>query len=205
MNPIEGVGLVLEALSALRRRWADDPALAHPRLSRPDVVPTVVRAGDWPVTIPGACELVVGAMFLPSQAAADGLAGDVEREVEGWVTAWCAERDEWLAEHPPGFAWQPSAVMPYEIPDDGRSRRDRERPRSETSEERAGSPASTRGSTARPSPSSEGIPAIGLGPGGLGRDGAPVAHAVDEHVAIDDLVATAQALAVAALRFCGTR
>jgi acetylornithine deacetylase len=49
-----------------------------------------------------------------------------------------------------------------------------------------------------------GIPAIGLGPSGLGRDGAPVAHTVDEHVPIDDLVRTAEVLAIAALRFCGT-
>jgi acetylornithine deacetylase/succinyl-diaminopimelate desuccinylase-like protein len=31
-----------------------------------------------------------------------------------------------------------------------------------------------------------------------------VAHAVDEHVPVADLVRCAQALAVAALRFCGT-
>jgi acetylornithine deacetylase/succinyl-diaminopimelate desuccinylase-like protein len=30
-----------------------------------------------------------------------------------------------------------------------------------------------------------------------------VAHTIDEHVPVDDLVACAQGLAVAALRFCG--
>ncbi len=204
VNPVERSGVVLDALRALRRRWADDPALTHPRLSCPDLVPTIVRAGDWPVTIPGSCELVVGAMFLPSQAAADGLSGDVEREVEAWVTAWCAERDDWLAENPPTFAWHSSAVMPYEIPDDG--------PLVETTRTAlrdlgregrlAGLDSWFDGATLTVL---GGIPAIGLGPGGLGRDGAPVAHAVDEHVAIDDLVATAEVIAVAALRFCGTR
>ena len=43
-----------------------------------------------------------------------------------------------------------------------------------------------------------GTPCIAFGPGELGQ-----AHAVDEHVAIDDLVACAQGLAVAALRFAG--
>ena len=48
-----------------------------------------------------------------------------------------------------------------------------------------------------------GTPAIGFGPSGLGRDGASVAHAVDEHVPVPDLVRCAQAIVVAALRFCG--
>ena len=43
-----------------------------------------------------------------------------------------------------------------------------------------------------------GTPCIAFGPGELGQ-----AHAVDEHVAIDDLLACAQGLAVAALRFAG--
>jgi acetylornithine deacetylase len=48
-----------------------------------------------------------------------------------------------------------------------------------------------------------GTPAIGFGPSGLGRDGATQAHAVDEHVPVDDLVRCAQTIAVTALRFCG--
>jgi len=43
-----------------------------------------------------------------------------------------------------------------------------------------------------------GTPSIAFGPGHLAR-----AHTVDEYVLVDDLVATAQALAVLALRFCG--
>jgi acetylornithine deacetylase/succinyl-diaminopimelate desuccinylase-like protein len=43
-----------------------------------------------------------------------------------------------------------------------------------------------------------GIPTVAFGPRGMES-----AHAVDEHVAVDDLVRCAQALAVLAVRFCG--
>lgn len=203
VNAIEKAVVVIEAVRELRERWAADPALTHPVLSRPDVLVTVARAGDWAVTIPGSCTLVLGALFLPCQAAADGLAGDVEREVEAWVARVCAERDDWLAARPPRFAWEPKAVMPYELPAD------------EPVVDATESALRALGLGARRSGLDSwfdgatftvlgGIPAVGLGPSGLGRDGAPVAHTVDEHVPVDDLVRTAQVLAVAALRFCGT-
>jgi acetylornithine deacetylase len=202
VNAIEKAVVVIDALRALRERWATDPALTHPALSRPDALVTVVRAGDWAVTIPGSCSLVLGALFLPAQAAADGFAGDVEQEVEAWVTRVCGERDDWLAAHPPRFHWEPQAVMPYEIAADepivaateGALRALGVEPR------RSGLDSWFDAATFSVL---GGVPAIGLGPSGLGRDGVPVAHTVDEHVPVDDLVRTAQALAVAALRFCG--
>ena len=48
-----------------------------------------------------------------------------------------------------------------------------------------------------------GIPSIGFGPPGFDADGVSVAHVIDEYVPVDGLVACAQALAVAAMRFCG--
>jgi acetylornithine deacetylase len=202
VNPIEKLTTVLDVLRELRERWAGDPSLSHPALGRPDVVPTIVRAGDWAVTIPASCSLVLAVLFLPQQAGPDGLGGAVEQELDGWLLERCAARDPWLAEHPPRVLWQPNAVMPYEVSADepvvlaalgalealGRPRR--------VSGLDSWFDAATLTVLG-------GIPAIGLGPSGLGRDGAPVAHAVDEHVPVDDLVATAQLLAVAALRFCG--
>jgi acetylornithine deacetylase len=47
-----------------------------------------------------------------------------------------------------------------------------------------------------------GIPSIGFGPPGFDPEGVSIAHSVDEYVPIDGLVACAQALAVAAMRFC---
>ena len=48
-----------------------------------------------------------------------------------------------------------------------------------------------------------GIPSVGFGPPGFDRDGLSVAHMVDEYVPVDGLVGCAQAVAVAAMRFCG--
>ena len=44
-----------------------------------------------------------------------------------------------------------------------------------------------------------GTPAIAFGPSAV-----EVAHTIDEFVPVNDLVACSQALALAALRFCGT-
>ena len=49
----------------------------------------------------------------------------------------------------------------------------------------------------------QGIPSIGYGPPGFNRDGVSAAHIVDEYVPIDGLVACAQGIAVAAMRFGG--
>ncbi len=48
-----------------------------------------------------------------------------------------------------------------------------------------------------------GTPAIAYGPPGFAPDGRSVAHTIDEHVPVDGLVACAQGLALAAVRFCG--
>jgi len=48
-----------------------------------------------------------------------------------------------------------------------------------------------------------GIPSIGYGPPGFDAEGVSVAHMIDEFVPVDGLVASAQGLAVAAMRFCG--
>jgi acetylornithine deacetylase len=51
----------------------------------------IVRAGDWPSTVPGECLLEGGVGFLPNKRLAD-----VKRELE---EALRAEADEWTREH----------------------------------------------------------------------------------------------------------
>ena len=40
----------------------------HPFLSRPALLPTMARSGEWPVTYPATCDLTIAVMYLPMQA-----------------------------------------------------------------------------------------------------------------------------------------
>jgi acetylornithine deacetylase len=203
VNAIEKAAVVLEAIASLRKAWSERPEYTHPFLSPPSLLPTLARAGEWAVTYPASCELTIAVMYLPAQADPEGWGSEVRREVEEWIARETAQ-DDWLREHPPVIVWWPNAVMPFEIaPDEPIV-------------------AAMQGATAdvgRPGRLGgldswydgatltrlAGIPSIGYGPPGFDADGVSVAHMIDEFVPVDGLVASAQGLAVAAMRFCGAR
>ncbi len=201
VNAIEKAIVVMEAIASLRARWAADDAFRHPVLSAPSLLPTVVNGGEWPVTYPSSCDLTIAVMYLPVQADSEGWGSRVREEVQEWIVRESA-RDDWLAEHPPTFRWWSNGVMPMEIPqseaivgtmlDAGADLGLRR--------ELGGLDSWYDGATYT---RLAGIPSIGYGPPGFDPDGATVAHTIDEYVPIDGLVSCAQALAVAALRFCG--
>jgi acetylornithine deacetylase len=201
VNAIEKAVVVIEAMHSLRSEWSTRAGLEHPYLSRPDVLPTMASAGDWPVTYPASCELTCAVLYLPSQADEAGWGSNVRREVEEWILRETM-RDEWLADNPPAFDWWPSGVMPMEIADSDpivaamlEAGRD------------AGQPGKLFGLDSWYDGATftrlGGTPAIAYGPPGFAPDGRSVAHTIDEHVPVDGLVACAQGLAVAAVRFCG--
>jgi acetylornithine deacetylase len=201
VNAIEKAGIVLEAIASLRARWAADDRFRHPVLSAPSLLPTVVSGGEWPVTYPSSCDLTIAVMYLPVQADADGWGSCVREEVQDWIVRECA-RDDWLAEHPPTVRWWSNGVMPMELPEsesivsvmlDASADLGLRR-------ELGGLDSWYDGATYT---QLAGIPSIGYGPPGFDPDGATVAHTIDEYVPVDGLVWCAQALAVAALRFCG--
>jgi acetylornithine deacetylase len=201
VNAIEKAVVVLAAIEALRAEWATRQGFDHPYLSKPSMLATMARAGDWAVTYPASAELTIAVMFLPAQADATGWGADVRREVEQWIAAHTADADDWLAEHPPRIEWWPNPVMPFEIPeaspivaamrqasaDIGRAGRI------------GGLDSWYDGATLT---TLGGIPSIAYGPPGFNRDGVSVAHMTDEYVPVDGLVACAQGIAVAAMRFC---
>jgi acetylornithine deacetylase len=194
VNAIEKAVVVLDAIASLRREWSMRPGLEHPYLSRPSLLATMARAGEWPVTYPASCELTIAVMYLPGQT-------DVRGEVERWIATQTAA-DDWLRAHPPEIEWWRNAVMPFEIDvserivttmlaatgDLGQSGRI-----SGLDSWYDGATLTTLG----------GIPSIAYGPPGFARDGVSVAHIVDEFVPVDGLVSCAQGIAVAAMRFCG--
>jgi acetylornithine deacetylase len=201
VNAIEKALVVIEAIQALRREWSDRQEFEHEVLGRPDLLPTMARAGEWAVTYPAECALTVAVMYLPAQADSRGWGSAVRQEVADWIARETA-RDDWLAEHPPVVSWWPNAVMPLEIPhsepivetvldatrDAGHHRRI------------GGLDSWYDGATLT---LLGGIPSIGFGPPGFDPDGASVAHTVDEYVPVDGLVDSAKVMAVAAMRFCG--
>lgn len=202
VNAIEKAAVVLEAIEALRSHWEQAPGLEHPYLSRPSLLPTMARAGEWPVTYPASCDLTVAVMYVPAQADAHGWGGDVRREVETWLTRHTAA-DAWLAGHPPTVEWQPNGVMPLEISEsEPIVAAVRDACRDVGREPGLGGLDSWYdGATLT---HLAGIPAVGFGPPGFDSDGTSVAHMIDEYVPVDGLVDCARALAVAAMRFCGT-
>ncbi len=203
VNAIEKTAAVLEAIASLRQAWASHPGMSHPYLSPPSLLPTLARAGEWAVTYPASCELTIAVMYLPAQADPSGWGSEVRREVEQWI-ATETSKDDWLREHPPVIKWWPNPVMPFEIsPDEpivgvmqGAS-------------EDVGHPGRLGGLDSWYDGATltqlAGIPSIGYGPPGFDTDGVSVAHMIDEFVPVDGLVAAAQGLAVAAMRFCGIR
>jgi len=201
VNAIEKAVVVLDAMSSLRRVWESRPELSHPLLSPPSLLPTLARAGEWPVTYPASCDLTIAVMYLPVQADDSGWGSDVRQEVSDWIARECAQ-DEWLREHPPTIEWWPNSVMPFELWDDepvvgvllGAS-------------SDVGQPGRLGGLDSWYDGATltqlGGIPSEGYGPPGFSAEGVSVAHMIDEYVPVDGLVACAQALAVAAMRFCG--
>jgi acetylornithine deacetylase len=201
VNAIEKAMVVLEAIQGLRGEWAQRDGLDHPRLARPAILPTMAQSGEWAVSYPAECRLTIAVVYVPQQADAEGWGSAVRREVEQWI-ARESRRDDWLAAHPPVVEWWPNGVMPFEIApsepivrtmldatgDAGRRGR------------LSGLDSWYDGATFT---QLAGIPSIGYGPPGFDPDGVSVAHTIDEYVPVDGLVASAQALAVAAMRFCG--
>jgi len=195
VNAIEKAALVLGALGRLRDEWTTRDDHQHPHLSPGTIVPTVVSGGEWIVSYPASCRIRFHVSYLPVHADSGGWGTAVEEEFEACV-ARAAAADAWLAEHPPVVEWA-TEVPATEVPGDHPI------------------VAATLGAAAdvgRPGRVSGmdswhdgatftrfgGTPCVCFGPGDLA-----VAHTVDEFVPVEDLVACAQAIAVAAIRYCG--
>ena len=59
----------------------------------------VIEGGDWPSTVPGACELRCRTSFFPGTAVEE-MQGKIEEAVHA-----AAQTDEWLCEHPPVISY----------------------------------------------------------------------------------------------------
>ncbi|GIV85113.1 MAG: putative metallohydrolase YodQ [Candidatus Roseilinea sp.] len=155
----------------------------------------VVRAGDWPSTVPGRAEVEVRMSFAPGETEAS-----VKRAIAERIHA-VAQRSAWLREHPPRiefFGWHTDPWLQDEhhpfVQAFAQCLRDA-RPDSDADE-----PPILAGITAGLDTRFAGlfgVPALAWGPNGGGL------HGANEYVELDSVIAVARTLAIFAMRWCG--
>lgn len=194
VNAIEKAAVVMDAMRRLETDWRLRTRDHHPHLAPGDIVLVEIAGGEWMVSVPATCRLVYHIAYLPAQADDLGWGSRVRAEVEDWIRRACLS-DEWLCEHPPTITWAPE-VPPAAVSLDAPlipllagASRDIGRPSRVTA---------TNGWHDGATWNLAGTPTVAFGPG----DEVTTGHIVDEYVPVDQLVATAQALALAAWRFC---
>ena len=195
VNAIDKAWLVVDAMRRLEMDWRQRSNEHAPYLSPGDIVQTQIRGGEWMVSYPASCSLEYHIAYLPSQADDAGWGGRVKREVSEWV-ARAAGADPWLATHPPTIAWAPEVPAASLCPTEPIV------PIVLAASAAVGRPGRMWGADGWFDAATftlAGTPTVGFGPG----NGSLVAHKVDEYTPVDDLVVGAQALALAAIRFCG--
>jgi acetylornithine deacetylase len=195
VNAIEKMSVVLDAIRALRADWAQRPEHRHPYLDAPDILPTVIKGGEWMVTYPSSCEATLSVQYMPGRVDENGTGQAVFDEVEAFISA-AAANDDWLAEHPLEWEW-PCDIVPAEVPDD--------HPIVATTLDAAAALGRIGKISGLDSwhdaavfTRRTGTPTISFGPGDIAQ-----AHTIDEHVPVDEIVDHAAAVALVLLRWCG--
>ena len=201
VNAIEKGVILLQALQRLEEHWGQSKA--HP-LFRPGhftIHPGVITGGPEGILVPFLfsefCTIEYSIWYPPQE--------DVKRvqhEIEDYVMA-ASQLDPWLKDNPPSFDWKlhwPPAQTDVEHPVVETMLQADTDVRREPAH--IGAPESRiHGFCAVCDAAflnAQGIPSVIYGPGSV-----LVAHAVDEHVEINELVHAAKGLAVAAMRWCG--
>jgi len=153
----------------------------------------VVRAGDWPSTVPGRCEIEVRMSFVPGETEAS-----IQHEIEARVST-ISQASPWLRKHPPiieYFGWHTEPWL-----------QDERDPFVQAfvqtvQQVRGGADplpqvmGMTAGLDARFA-ALYGVPAFAWGPKGANL------HGADEYVELDSVVAVARTLAAFLMHWCG--
>jgi acetylornithine deacetylase len=195
VNAIERALPLLAALGELSGGWSARADKRHPLLGTPRVQPTIVAGGSFIANVPEELTVHLNATYLPGDADAAGY-GSVPRGEIVEAVERLAAQDDWLREHPVRWSWA-TDYPPSEI-DHG-----------EAILATAAAAAREAGGGGRLEGIDTtydgalltrlaGVPSPALGPGDLAR-----AHAPDEWIGIDELVAGARAYARAIVAWCG--
>ena len=194
VNAVEKATVVLDTVRRLREEWRQRPDHQHELLAAGDIVPTMIRGGDWMVMYPQSCEITVDATYLPAHVGAEGGGHEVEAEIRRSITD-AAAADPWLASHP--ITWQRLCdTVPAEV--------SKEHPLVTLAIQTAGTlgrQGEAKGMNSWHDAATltrHGTPTFSFGPGGLES-----VHRANEYVPVADLVDFCAALAVIVTRWCG--
>jgi formylaminopyrimidine deformylase len=198
-SAIEKMVVVLHALRELERYWG--VMKSHPGFppGTSTINPAVIEGGRHPAFVADRCALWVTVHFYPRETA-EAVTAEIERTVRA-----AADADPWLRRNPPVFRWGGRSMIEEKGETFPAFETDPAHPGvtllARAHGEVHGSPPPT-----RMSPSvcdagwlaERGIPVAVYGPGGWEQ-----AHAVDEAVATEDLLACARVYARVISEWCG--
>ncbi|MGW7684967.1 M20/M25/M40 family metallo-hydrolase [Kribbella sp. NPDC054772] len=192
VSAIEKFTVIQTALQQLEadRNRDPHPLLAHLDLANPLSVGTIA-AGDWASTVPdhliaeGRYGVRLGEPLAEARAA-----------FEMAIAAACA-KDDWLREHPVVVTWPGGEFASGLLPEGDPLLADVLRAATDASGTTPAVKGAPYGSDLRQYAAAD-IPTVQYGPGDV-----RYAHAADEHVVLDDVLAAARAYALLALRRCG--
>jgi acetylornithine deacetylase len=194
VNAIEKLEPVLAAIRSLREDWRTRADGRHPLLAPPDIVPTVLRAGEWMVTYPDSAVLTCDAQYMPVRVDPAGYGKEVREEIVARLNA-AAATDPWFTEHPLSVEFV-AETAPAEVPGDHEIVRLALQTAGELGHEGRHSALDSWHDAA--TFTRFGTPTVSFGPGGF-----ETAHRENERVPVQDLVDHACAVALIAMRFCG--
>jgi acetylornithine deacetylase len=197
VNAIQKAAFLLGALDRLSAEWASRPDKRHPLLGAPSINPTIIRGGSFISNVPERCDVAVNTTYLPANADADGYGSVPRGEIERAVSD-AAAADEWLAGHTPAWSWY-TDYPPSEIDPDTAIVGAVQAAARELGVDAAARGIDTTYDGALLTRFAQ-TPSPAFGPGDLAR-----AHAPDEWVGIDELVACARLYARVVMAWCGPR
>jgi len=194
VSAIEKFYLLLEAIQELERRRHREyrnPLYEDPKNVAPVNV-GVIRAGEWPSTVPDELEAVGRFGVLPRESAG------AARHALAECLAASAAADPWLREHPPQLEWVEGQFESGETATDSPVVQMLSECHEEMLGERPRLQGVTYGSDLRLFTNHAGIPAVLYGPGDVAD-----AHTVNESVGVEEVVSAAKTLACMIVRWCG--
>ena len=181
----------LKALEEERNAKLEHPLYEHLRYKAPVSV-GLVRAGDWPSSVPqslvaeGCIELVPGEELGPL------------RELVAGRLAAVAGRDAWLGEHPPQLEWIGGQFVPAEVPSDAPICEAVKRAHERVTGEEPGVEGVAYGADMRHFIRFGGMPCVMYGAGDVAN-----AHGPDEYIGVEELLMASKTLACLLVDWCG--